>query len=147
MSASRYASSLHRTVGSNSPLPPLTPPSPRWAMEGDFIWPRVLQARARMTVPYKSDDDAQKRVIVSPHPRLFLQPVGLGRGAQAKADQGRHLSEAIAEFVPDPAFFEHRRLPAEKRRVPDHRVALSLLTFSWRRKRKRVACRCETRPV
>ena len=79
-------------------------------MEGDFIWPRVLQARARMTAPYKSDDDSKKRVIVSPHPRSSPQPVGLGRGAQAKADQGRHLFEAIAEFVPDPAFTEHRML-------------------------------------
>ena len=105
-------------------------------MEGDFIWPRVLQARARMTFPYKSDDDAQKRVIVSPHLYSSPQPVGLGRGAQAKADQGRHLSEARAEFVPTPAFVEHRRLPAAKQRDPDHWVAFHLLRFLWRRKEK-----------
>ena len=37
-------------------------------------------------------------------------PVGLGRGAQAKADQGRHLFKAIAEFVPDAVCGEDRRL-------------------------------------
>ena len=136
MAASRCASVWVRAVGSNSPLPPLTPPSPRWAMEGDFIWPRVLLARANMTVPY-SDDDARSATSFPPnshsHPFSF-PPVGLGRGAQAKADQGRHLSEAIAEFVPDPAFVEHRRLPEAKRRDPDHRVAFLFLRFLWRDK-------------
>ena len=43
------------------------------------------------------------------------QPVGLGRGAQPKTDQGERLSEALAEFELDPIFGEHRRLPAAKR--------------------------------
>ena len=63
-------------------------------------------------------------------------PVGLGRGAQPKTDQGERLSEALAEFELDPVFGEHRRLPVAQRRDPDHRVAFSLLTFCWRRKRK-----------
>jgi hypothetical protein len=49
-------------------------------------------------------------------------PVGLGRGAQPKTDQGERLSER-SEFELDPVFGEHRRLPAAKRRDPDHRVA------------------------
>ena len=78
-------------------------------MEGDFIWPRVLQARANMTAACDRHDVLRASCLpVS----VFIppKPVGLGRGAQAKAGQGRHLSEAIAEFVPDPAFTEHRRL-------------------------------------
>jgi hypothetical protein len=35
-----------------------------------------------------------------------------------------------------PGGTEHRRLPVAKRRVGDSRVAFSLLTFSWRSKRK-----------
>ncbi|WP_395060031.1 hypothetical protein, partial [Polaromonas sp.] len=31
-------------------------------------------------------------------------PVGLGRGAQPKTDQGERLSEALAEFELDPVF-------------------------------------------
>ena len=62
-------------------------------------------------------------------------PVGPGRGAQPTTDQGERLSER-SEFELDPVVGEHRRLPAAKRRDPDHRVAFSLLTFSWRRKRK-----------
>ena len=64
------------------------------------------------------------------------QPVGLGRGAQAKADQGSRLSEALAEFERDPAFGEHRRLPEAKRKDPDDRVAFLFLRFIWRRKEK-----------
>ena len=76
-------------------------------MEGDLIWPRVLQARAYMAVPWPDMTRFARHVY--PRPFSIPQPVGLGRGAQAKADQGRHLFEAIAEFVPDPAFVEHRR--------------------------------------
>ena len=46
----------------------------------------------------------------SPLPIPARTPVALGRGAQTKADQGGYLSER-SEFVPDPAFVEHRRLP------------------------------------
>ena len=41
-----------------------------------------------------------------------------------------------SEFERDPAGREHRRLPAAKRRDAACRVAFSLVTFSWRRKRK-----------
>src|SRR5690606_39010309 len=37
-------------------------------------------------------------------------PVGPGRGAQPKTDQGERLSER-SEFELDPVFGEHRRLP------------------------------------
>jgi hypothetical protein len=57
----------------DSPLPPLTPPSPRWAMEGDFIWPRALLSRANMTVPY-SDDDAQS---ASSFPRIRIRSLSI----------------------------------------------------------------------
>jgi hypothetical protein len=57
-------------------------------------------------------------------------PVGLGRGAQVKADQGERLFER-SEFEPGPVFGEHRRLPAAKRRDPDHRVAFSFAYFSF----------------
>ena len=36
-------------------------------------------------------------------------PVGLGRGAQSKVDQGERLSER-SEFELDPGWTEHRRL-------------------------------------
>ncbi len=41
-----------------------------------------------------------------------------------------------SEFERDPAGREHRRLPAVKRRDAACRVAFSLVTFSWRGKRK-----------
>jgi hypothetical protein len=60
---------------------------------------------------------------------LFLHhPVGLGRGAQPKTDQGERLSER-SEFELDPVFGEHRRLPGAKRKDPDHRVAFSFAYF------------------
>ncbi|WP_296920391.1 hypothetical protein, partial [Polaromonas sp.] len=55
-------------------------------------------------------------------------PVGPGRGAQPKTDQGERLSER-SEFELDPVFGEHRRLPAAKRRDPDHRVAFFFAYF------------------
>ena len=63
-------------------------------MEGDFIWLRVLQARAYMAVPWL--DMTRFTRYVSPYPLSYSSPppVGLGRGAQAKADQGSRLSEA-----------------------------------------------------
>ncbi|WP_341917497.1 hypothetical protein, partial [Polaromonas sp. YR568] len=53
-----------------------------------------------------------KRVLASlyPHWISFLPPVGPGRGAQPKTDQGERLSER-SEFELDPVFGEHRRLP------------------------------------
>ena len=80
-------------------------------MEGDFIWPRVLHPRAYMAVPWP--DMTRFARHVSPHWVFvfFPPPVGLGRGAQPKTDQGERLSEAIAEFELDPVFGEHRRLP------------------------------------
>ncbi len=55
-------------------------------------------------------------------------PVGLGRGAQPKVDQGERLSER-SEFELDPTFGEHRRLPAAKRRDADSRVAFFFAYF------------------
>ncbi|MDP1567991.1 MAG: hypothetical protein Q8L91_17280, partial [Polaromonas sp.] len=65
-----------------------------------------------------------------PEPAFVSSPVGLGRGAQPKADQDERLSER-SEFELDPDFGEHRRLPGAKRKDPDHRVAFSLAYFSF----------------
>jgi hypothetical protein len=65
-------------------------------MEGDFIWLRVLQARANMTATFSDMTRFARHVSLYPNPHsfpLFFPPVGLGRGAQAKADQGSRLSE------------------------------------------------------
>ncbi len=57
-------------------------------------------------------------------------PLWMRRGAQVQADQGWHLFER-SEFVPDPAWTEHRRLPAAKRRDAATRVAFSFAYFSF----------------
>ena len=103
-----------RESGSASP----TPPSPRWAREGDFIWPRALRSRANMTVCWDSRAGSAARFLHSgfefcmgicllPFSPL---PVGLGRGAEPKTDQGERLFER-SEFELAPVFGEHRRLP------------------------------------
>ena len=70
-------------------------------------------------------------------------PFRMRRGAQRPADQGSRLSER-SEFERDPAGREHRRLPAAKRRDAAYRVAFSLVTFSWRGKRKLLRRRAHT---
>ena len=49
-----------------------------------------------------------------------------------------------SEFERDPAGREHRRLPSAKRRDAACRVAFSLVTFSWRGKRKLLRRRAHT---
>ena len=72
-------------------------------------------------------------------------PFRMRRGAQRSADQGSRLSERRRrEFERDPAGREHRRLPAAKRRDAACRVAFSLVTFSWRDKRKLLRRRAHT---
>src|SRR5688500_4711607 len=103
-------------------------------MEGDLMWPRALRSRATMTDCWEPRRRSASRFFcsgfLSPVSVFFPQPVGLGRGAQPKTDQGERLSER-SEFELDPVFGEHRRLPAAKRRDPDHRVAFLLGTFLW----------------
>ena len=70
-------------------------------------------------------------------------PLCMRRGAQRPADQGSRLFER-SEFERDPAGREHRRLPAAKRRDAAYRVAFSLVTFSWRGKRKLLRRRAHT---
>jgi hypothetical protein len=70
-------------------------------------------------------------------------PFRMRRGAQRPADQGSRLFER-SEFERDPAGREHRRLPAAKRRDAACRVAFSLVTFSWRGKRKLLRRRAHT---
>ena len=70
-------------------------------------------------------------------------PFRMRRGAQRPADQGSRLFER-SEFERDPAGREHRRLPAAKRRDAAYRVAFSLVTFSWRGKRKLLRRRAHT---
>ena len=61
------------------------------------------------------------------------------------ADQGSRLFERRRrEFERDPAITEHRRLPAAQRRDANSRVAFSLVTFSWRDKRKLLRRRAHT---
>ena len=135
-------------------------------MEGDFIWPHVLLSRANIPAAY-SDDDAQS---ASSSPRLLLPPVGLGRGAQAKADQGSRLSEPKASSSETPllsstaglsywgqtpislrCFAPHPQGEPKAWRIgaltpitprPSGRLFFGLLFF-WRRKRQ-VSCRRAT---
>jgi len=78
----------------------------------------------------------------SPHKdaprRVDPDPLWLCRGAQEKAGSGPQLSERneVERVLRTPAFSEHRRLPVAKRRDTDSGVAFSLVTFSWRDKRK-----------
>ena len=82
VAASRSVPGSLQAVGSNFPLPLplplLTPPSPRWAMEGDLIWPRVLQPRANLTAA-QSHELAFSVHQVSRLPRhtLLLAPIAL----------------------------------------------------------------------
>ncbi len=76
------------------------------------------------------------------------KPVGPGRGAQVKADQGSRL------FEPKASSSETQLLPSTAgcprsaaKGVPDHRVAFLLGTFLWRSKEKCFARRGETRLV
>jgi hypothetical protein len=62
-------------------------------MAESFIWPRLLLSRANMTAAYPDLTRFARQVSPHPNPHLF-PPVGLGRGAQAKAEQGSRLSEA-----------------------------------------------------
>jgi len=54
--ASRCACGLLETVGRTPHSHPYPLPSPRWAMEGDFIWSRVLRPRANMTAAWLRHD-------------------------------------------------------------------------------------------
>ena len=95
------------------------------------MWPRALRSRANMTVRWESRRESLRasllRIFVS---ALVSPPVGLGRGAELKTDQGERLSER-SEFELDPVFGEHRRLPAAKRRDAATRVAFSFAYFSF----------------
>jgi hypothetical protein len=56
-----------RESGSASP----TPLSPRWAKEGDFIWPRALRSRANMTVRWDSRAGIALRFLHSERGPVF----------------------------------------------------------------------------
>ena len=58
------------------------------------------------------------------------------RVAQGRADQGARMFEPAGRVCAHPARPEQRSVPVAKRRGPDARLAFSLLTFSWRSKRK-----------
>ena len=53
-----------------------------------------------------------------PLPHLFSQPVGLGRGAQTKADQGRHLFEPKASLCLTPLLSSTAGCPGAQSRGP-----------------------------
>ncbi len=104
--ASRCAWGSQRAVGLTPHSQPPALPSPRWAMEGSFMWPRVLRSRAHMTVYWDSRAGSAARFLHSGRESVFVfcllsfvsapPPVGLGRGAQPKTDQGERLFEPKA---------------------------------------------------
>ena len=78
-----------------------------------------------------------------PHPGF---PSGCAEERSGQRIRARDCLSAVkrSEFERDPAGREHRRLPAAKRRDAACRVAFSLVTFSWRRKRKLLRRRAHT---
>ena len=87
LTAFRCDSGSPSSAALTPPLPPLAPPSPRWAMEGDFIWPRVLRSRASMTVCWDSRRRSAVRFFCSGFlsPHLFLpHPSGCAEERRAR---------------------------------------------------------------
>ena len=81
-------------------------------------------------------------------PAFFPSPVGLGRGAQPKTDQGERLSEALAEFELDPVFGEHRRSPrSEAEGTQTIGSPFLLLTFLLATQKKSELPRGNPRPT
>ena len=126
--ALRFSARAEGNPGSGHPHGPLL----RCAALGPVS--RAQAPRAAQTGP--SEAMARRGV------RLRV-PFRMRRGAQRPADQGSRLFER-SEFERDPAGREHRRLPAAKRRDAAYRVAFSLVTFSWRGKRKLLRRRAHT---
>ena len=99
--------------GYNSPLPT---PRPSLAPLGERREPHLAACAALACTHERSLGFPQKKRCALLLLRIFVpalvspQPVGLGRGAQRKMDQGERLSER-SEFELDPIFGEHRRLP------------------------------------
>ncbi len=73
-------------------------------------------------------------------------PSGCAEERSGQRIRARDCLSAVkrSEFERDPAGREHRRLPAAKRRDAACRVAFSLVTFSWRSKRKLLRRRAHT---
>ena len=78
-----------------------------------------------------------------PHPGF---PSGCAEERSGQRIRARDCLSATqwSELERDPAGREHRRLPAAKRRDAACRVAFSLVTFFWRRKRKLLRRRAHT---
>ena len=130
---------------SDTPLPPLTPPSPRWAMEGDFIWPRVLPVRANMAA--SCPDLTRFARQVSPHAHLFPlhfpHPSGWAAERRSKRVRSRDcLSRRRVRARP--RFYRAPQVARSEAQGPrpSGRLFLCLLSF-WRRKKK-VSCRRAT---
>ena len=77
-----------------------------------------------------------KRVLASPHPYSSPKPVGLGRGAQAKADKGSRLSEPKASSSETPLLPSTAGCSAAQRRGPRPSGRLSFGYFSLATQRK-----------
>ena len=73
-------------------------------------------------------------------------PSGCAEERSGQRIRARDCLSAVkrSEFERDPAGREHRRLPVAKRRDAACRVAFSLVTFSWRGKRKLLRSRAHT---
>jgi|GEM_PF-2232841 len=146
-SASRCACGPLWTVGATPHSLPPAPPSPRWAMEVSFIWPRVLQARANMTAACPDMTRFARHVSPYPNPHSFPPPVGLGRGAQPKADQGERLSEAKPSSSSTPLSASTAGCPQRSGGTQTIGSPFFWVLFFGEAKTKCLARRGETRPA
>ena len=122
--------------------PPQAQPAGAWTAEqpNSHTGHRFARPRDRGAQRLRVRGRAQRWPVWMSDSRV---PFRMRRGAQRPADQGSRLFER-SEFERDPAGREHRRLPAAKRRDAACRVAFSLVTFSWRGKRKLLRRRAHT---
>ena len=144
-----------RSMGASTPMPPHNRPAAGAASRG---WTAEHPTAEQPHGPLLRSAPPAQRVALSPARGGRAQrwpvwmsdsrvPFTMRRGAQRPADQGSRLFERRAQRKASSAAHparEHRRLPAAKRRDAACRVAFSLVTFSWRRKRKLLRRRAHT---
>ena len=139
-----------RSMRAKAPMPPRKRPAAGAARRG-WAAQQPNSPTATRAVAALGPDGRRRFAPRSARPSAAMarrdvrlrDPFRMRRGAQRPADQGSRLFER-SEFERDPAGREHRRLPAAKRRDAAYRVAFSLVTFSWRGKRKLLRRRAHT---
>jgi hypothetical protein len=142
---------------SNSPLPT---PRPSLAPLGDGREPHLAACAAlacKHDRPYLlvcvrfalAHQLSYRRMPESiPDPDSAPPPVGLGRGAQPKTDQGERLFEPKASSSSPPLFGEHRRLPRSAAKgTQTIGSPFFWVLFFGEAKTKCLARRGETRPA